>query len=407
MNCFGLQEKKEKKHVRLRLRMLLGILIWSGLNFQAVSADTVYPEAESLIYKVIEAENQLEAETYIDLFTEENQNEMEEYVVQYGEDEFFKEDSVNLIKLKKLSDEVGKMSAQITMEELQNYDYFLFYYAELNIKFNAEKVEKLEKENHDIFEDGICYRVYVLVQEKGQWKVMRISTPNMGLIEEAGEGLHTHNEKMALREQKKRMEVIHAGITEESMAFPLSSNSLSYPSMITVYLTKTGNKNYYGTNTVTMNFNHYLRNVVPNEWIVSYYGSYPAYLRAGTMASKMYAWYYSVNPKWNYAPYYADVWDNSVDQNYTYGSYSGLTAAYKSYVDSAISDIRGVAMVNADSNLFEVHYHASSGSYHSGQMSASGALAKAKEGTTYKNILHYYYDCSSYSGKERVTFTSY
>ena len=125
------------------------------------------------------------------------------------------------------------------------------------------------------------------------------------------------------------------------------------------------------------------------------------------MASKMYGWYYSVNPKWNYAPYYADVKDSSVDQNYLYGSYSDLASNYQDYVDSAISDLQGVAMVNYNSSLFEVHYHATSGSYHSGQMSASGALSKAKDGSTYKTILHYYYDSSTYSGNNAVKFISY
>lgn len=40
-------------------------------------------------------------------------------------------------------------------------------------------------------------------------------------------------------------------------------------------------------------------------------------------------------------------------------------------------------------------------------MSASGTLTKAKEGLTYKEILHYYFDCSSYSSNKAVKFISY
>lgn len=97
-----------------------------------------------------------------------------------------------------------------------------------------------------------------------------------------------------------------------------------------------------------------------------------------------------MHPKWNYAPYYADVKDNTSDQVYVHGSNN-------SYSRSAWNDIANKAMVTSSGSLFEVHFNATSGSQHSGTMSASGALSQAKSGAAYESILHYYYDSSQYS----------
>lgn len=61
-----------------------------------------------------------------------------------------------------------------------------------------------------------------------------------------------------------------------------------------------------------------------------------------------------------------------------------------------MSTISIVAIVKAlgggDENIFEVHYHASTGSQYSGNMNESGARTLAQQGYTYQNILRYYYD---------------
>lgn len=392
---------KVKRNIILNIATVLSfaiIFIFSGkVNTYASTVDN---DAQSVVTKAIDAQCKLDVSSYISCFTSNNQNEMISYIQENGQSDFFKETSVGLLNITKLTNEVGEKTSHMSEDELALYDQYSYYYVELNNVFDEQKVESAPNSDSVMFEDGISYKIYVLAFENSQWKIMRVSTPDISIIKDSEEGFNTINEEKASIEQQKNMKVMNSN-SEVSLL------SLSYPSTITVYFTKSTNINHFGSTSYTLGFSHYLKNVIPNEWTVSYYGSYPAYLRAGTMASKMYAWYYSVNPKWNYAPYYADVKDNSSDQNYLYGSYSDLASYYQDYVDSAISDVQGIAMVNYNSALFEVHYHATSGSYHSGQMSASGALSKAKEGSTYKAILHYYYDSSTYSGNEVVKFISY
>ena len=205
---------------------------------------------------------------------------------------------------------------------------------------------------------------YVLVKNKGEWAISRISATDR----------------------------------------QFSLRSLSEPIEIFVYFFDPVNTAFYGTNTTAgVYFDDYVKDVLPNEWIISYYANYPAYSYAGAMASKMYGWYYAVNPKHDYAPYYACVFDTDSDQIYRIGSYSGMAALYRGYEDSILSYVSNKALVSgATNNIFEIHYYQNSGSYHSGKLNAAGALSLAQSGYTYSNILHYYYDCSPYIGSSNL-----
>ena len=176
-------------------------------------------------------------------------------------------------------------------------------------------------------------------------------------IVNANEGFGTDHEKAKMEELKAKT---HNSISKSSNIVPESLPS-SDPTSITVYFTKSANINYYGVSSKSINWTTYLKNVIPQEWTVSYYGSYPAYLDAGSMASKMYAWWYHDHAKWDYAPYYSNVKDNSSDQNFLYNAYSNLSSTYRSYVNDVISLLVDWAMCNNDEVMFEVHYNATQG----------------------------------------------
>lgn len=118
------------------------------------------------------------------------------------------------------------------------------------------------------------------------------------------------------------------------------------------------------------------------------------------MASKTYGWYFTEHPKWNFAPYYSNMKDNSSDQNYLYSAYSDLNSAkYQGYEDTVLLFISDKIMVTAGTNdVLEIHYHKTEGNQYSGQMSASECWTKAQNGDDYETILHYYYDYSPYTG---------
>ena len=68
----------------------------------------------------------------------------------------------------------------------------------------------------------------------------------------------------------------------------------------------------------TVDFNYYVKHVLPNEWI----NSWPAEsLRAGAMAVKMYAWYWvALGGKWPDADVYDSTCDQVYNSNYSYAS---------------------------------------------------------------------------------------
>ncbi len=384
------------------------IMISSNLVIFAkdIKGEEASYEPEQLIYNFIDAVNSKDTETYLSLFTNDNKVEMEAFIEQNGNTDFFKESNIEIKNLKKLSDEVGKESANLTDDEYTKYNDIAVYYTEENTTVKDDN----DLVNTDTLSNGYTYKDYVIVKENNEWKILRVSTANIIRINSANEGFGTANEENKLNDQKNEISIIPKSIiTDETNLESLAkSSSLSTPTSVTVYFTKSANSNHYGVTHKSITWSTYLKNVLPNEWIISYYGSYPAYIFAGTMASKMYAWYYTVYPKWNYAPYYSDVKDDSNDQNFLYNSYSSLTSTYQGYVDNAYNLMNSAAIVtSANHNLFEVHYHATNGSYHSGTLSASGCLSQAKSGSAYADILHYYYDSSTYTNNDTITLVTY
>lgn len=321
----------------------------------------------SLISDMVSAINSKDVDAYIGLFTSENQKEMNEFILQNSAESFFRESGLTVVECIELPDEIGKNAVDILAEEVSAYDEIRYLYFQLEMEEKAVA-------------DDSGFRVAVLVKENGTWRILRVSVPDISTIIEANEGFHSDAEMESAAEQERAMQ----GMTR--------LGPITMPSKITVYFTKTNNiSSWGGRQSYNVPFADYVKDVGANEWTSSWYSQYPAYLRAGMMASKMYGWYATIHPKWNYAPYYADVKDDTSDQQYVHNSNN-------SYTRSAWNDIANVAMVSNVGNVFEVHYRANSGAQYSGTMNAAGALEKARSGQSYTQILHYYYDNSPYSG---------
>lgn len=330
----------------LCLVMTLSCITNTSLTVKA--EDMKETDAEGLIERFVDCVNEHNIQGYIDLFAPEISREMIQYLDEYGEDEFFVESHRNIISIK----EIGTESAT---EEKKMFEDVAVYQVVEEITYK----DRIKRETCEL-KEGVNTHDFVMVEQGGKWYIYRVSVSDSAQAEAA---------------------------------------SLSCPSKTTIYFTKTANSNHYGVSSKSLNFNTYLKNVLPKEWIISYYNSYPAYGKASAMASKMYGWYYTAHPKWDYDPYNACMKDNSSDQNFLYSAYSDLGSPYQGYEDTILSFISTRAMVKESNNkIFEVHYHATNGSYHSGTMSASGCLSKAQDGKGYAAILHYYYDKSTYTG---------
>lgn len=305
---------------------------------------------QDIIYQFVECVNEKNVEKYISLFPTQERDEMKAFVELMGVNEFFAEESRSIIGVRFCYEYVPEIN-------LEKFQESVAYYVTENVTYKRNLKRAIYP-----FCDGVSTYKYVLVKENGKWYIYSVSLLN-----------------------------------DKSM------NSLSTPTETFIYFTKSVNIAYYGPGTSGIYWNNYIKDVLPNEWTIWYYFYSTDYAYSTALASKMYGWYNTVNPKWAMAPYYACMKDNSDDQNYTVWSYDALDPIPKNAENTALTFIYNRALVNSDTgNIFEIHYHATAGSYHSGQMSASGCYSLAQSGSTYAEILHYYYDGSSYIGSDNT-----
>lgn len=335
----------------------------------------------AVILKYYQYVNDKNVDDYISLFTIDQRDLMHKHLVQYGEQSFFNNQELEAVNIKVLTDETAYIASAINFSEVQMYGELKCVYVEQEIKENNSST--------------ISYVCFVLARENNAWKIERISVPYIQCILENGEQFGGVNESVFASRQEAQMQSMIDGRAISQNGMFLTTTSLSAPTSITVYFTKDDNINYHGSNKASLNFATYLKNTVGQEWVVARYADYPAYLQAGVMASKMYAWYNTVNPKRNYAPYYACVLDNSNDQNYWCYSASNIEsqgAQYLRYLENALAYANGLALVTEDTeSIFETQYRTNEGNIHSGILNQAGAFALAQNGYSCLQILQEYY----------------
>jgi PKD repeat protein len=156
--------------------------------------------------------------------------------------------------------------------------------------------------------------------------------------------------------------------------------SLTMPTTIKVLRTATGEID-------TVDFNYYVKNVMPNEWGMP--GWPTETLKAGAMAVKMYGWYHVVHHKYPGLGY--DVKDTTADQVYIPGS---DTSDYQ-YTDAVVDATWNYSMTR-NGSLFESEYDAGTdGSLtplYANRLSQRGAMLLGNQGETWDQISHCYYD---------------
>ncbi|MBD5479728.1 MAG: hypothetical protein HDR14_10650 [Lachnospiraceae bacterium] len=363
--------------------LLLVVLLENSIFINAAEQiDIVENNDETeVILKYYQYVNDKNVDEYISLFTVDQRDLMHKHLVQYGEQAFFNNQKLEAVNIKVLTDETAYIASAINFSEVQMYGELKCVYVEQEIKENNSST--------------ISYVCFVLAKENNAWKIERISVPYIQCIFENGEQFGGVNESVFASRQEAQMQSMIDGRAISQNGMFLTTTSLSAPTSITVYFTKDDNINYYGSNKASLNFATYLKNTVGQEWVVARYADYPAYLQAGVMASKMYAWYNTVNPKRNYAPYYACVLDNSNDQNYWCYSASNIEsqgAQYLRYLENALAYANGLALVTEDTeSIFETQYRTNEGNIHSGILNQAGALALAQSGYSCLQILQEYY----------------
>lgn len=269
-------------------------------------------------------------------------------------------------------------STNVSEEDLKKYEKYKAYYVEISGDLKYD-------------EDNRVFKVFIIVKENNVWKISNILTPIISQIYEEGVAFYSRAEQEEMNWQIQASKMAVNDFSVKESAATASTPWYTAPQNITVYFTKNENIQHFGKTTASIDFHEYIKNVVPEEWIVSYYGQYPTYLQAGVMACKMFGWYHTVYPAYQFAPYYADVKDNGDSQNFLYNSYSKMLSKYQGYLNNAMNFARNLVMVTEKTNeLFLVQYRSDSGSIHSGYLNQAEALELAKQGMGAVEILNTY-----------------
>jgi len=137
---------------------------------------------------------------------------------------------------------------------------------------------------------------------------------------------------------------------------------------------------------LTLNFEEYMRGVLPNEWLASWK---PESLKAGAIAVKMFGWYHHLHPVT------IDNFTFDVDDTVNF-------QAFRRYTDQlatnrAIIATRSLAYVPPNGDIVELNYRAGYANspnwqYRNAQKMAQwGSQYWAEKGRTYLQILEFYY----------------
>ena len=157
---------------------------------------------------------------------------------------------------------------------------------------------------------------------------------------------------------------------------PSTESGTSIPTTIRVLRVATGQIE-------EVEFKSYVKNVLPNEWFASWEMDA---LKAGAMAVKTYAWYWTMHQKYPGENY--DVKDTTADQVYKPGTSHSQT-------DKAVDETWDYIMTK-EGATFQAQYDSgtqgSSDPKNLGRMSQWGTQYWAEKGKNWQSILHYYYD---------------
>jgi hypothetical protein len=235
-----------------------------------------FTEVPTIINRMITAINDQNPQEYINCFSKENRELMEQFLTENPNQPFFKEQSADLLNIRELPKQVGLASGGLVTRD-QSLDKTRFFYAEIRFKVNRE-----EKWLYN----GINHRLIVLTEEADRWKIAGIIVPSIRVLVESGYGFGTAAEQKAAEieatMERKGLVTNYEGeiianlaaekaelAKEKHDVHPVpevsttATDEHARPSSIRVYLTYQANKDYWKTSTATVDFYDYVRDVLP------------------------------------------------------------------------------------------------------------------------------------------------
>ena len=126
-------------------------------------ANEITDEREQLIRNFVSAVNSKDLDKYIELFSSEIRQEMRDYISQNGSEDFFTEPTREIIKIE-------KKDRPVPEKEEGLFEDAVIYAVTENVIFP----EDTKRDTYEL-NSGTVVHDYVIVKEKGEWKLYRIS----------------------------------------------------------------------------------------------------------------------------------------------------------------------------------------------------------------------------------------
>ncbi|MDI9260338.1 SpoIID/LytB domain-containing protein [Alicyclobacillus sendaiensis] len=158
-----------------------------------------------------------------------------------------------------------------------------------------------------------------------------------------------------------------------SMAPPVHAQTIfntPYPAVIRVAIRAYNNPTAPILYVQTLGFEEYCEDVLPNEWIPSWNEEA---LKAGAIAVKMFAWYWTLHPRTE------NGWTYDVDNTTNYQTFKYLSGQYKT--DLAVQQTWNMVFVPPDGAIKPLQYR--QGSAHRPGYAYIGTYIMSQWGTEY------------------------
>ena len=377
-------------------------------------------EAEELIYKLVELENDGKWDEYPDLWCEETKNT---FKALFANEQYVSErtgilgvDSAEISSIEKISSEDLMYFISEFVDEYSNIECYL-----TGIKYTTENVTKS-------FYNGVNYRLIVVGEENNTKKILAVMEAPESLLDE---GIQSYDKEIAkdIIDARKNGYILDSDMTVVDEYGTISENesessntddstaqlygynpgysydtvyNLRIPETIKVGILCEYDESGHSTDLAPEDqyieevpMYMYIKRVLPRELQID--GCPMEALKAQVVCIQQYAIfnsvYFSKHPNTGY-----DLDNTPSDQayDYYYDSFSSDYANYKTKVDDAYKAAYQICMVvKSTGALFESLY-CENKTYNKnighGTLYQEGAVALANAGRTYLEILHGYYN---------------
>lgn len=378
--------------------MILALVMLLSTAAFAVATSPDELEAVDTVYKFVDAMDNQDWDSYINLLPSDQQEEMQVFI-----DNF---DSTNTGVFNILAAEIVSIDEVDVNHSRYTYDYKEKYGD--NLKSYLVGINFDVKEDCIYSYDGLSMFFVTVGKENREWKVLEIPRADVSTVEsvypeptdeilytvqlqklrEKGIWLNNDNAVLEIEPEAKAnvaaISRMNAGSDLTSLA--ASDDQFTRPTIITVWMARLQQVR-------EVEFYDYCKSVLYTEWGAANLTTgapHPmAALEAGAQCVKMRAWY---NAKHTSTWTHGCMVNNTVDGNYQPGYQNERTT-------QAINNVGGIGIQTYDGQVMNTYFMASpsgANGYHGGICGQNGSIWLANNyGYTWEDIIHYYFDYAS------------